>query len=67
LRNPTILLYGFSAVTPSLDHTETPMADAATAEVPVKPQLSAKEEVRARLDRLPDSVTLQDSPIASRW
>jgi hypothetical protein len=31
-----------------------------TAEVGVKPQLSAKDEVRALLDRLPDSVTLED-------
>jgi hypothetical protein len=31
-----------------------------TAEVVVKAQLSAKDEVRALLDRLPDSVTLED-------
>jgi hypothetical protein len=36
------------------------MADAATAEVDVKPQRSAKDEVRALLDRLPDTVTLED-------
>ena len=34
------------------------MAD--TAEPTVKPKLSAKDEVRALLDRLPDSVTLED-------
>jgi hypothetical protein len=34
------------------------MAD--TAEIAVKPTLSAKDEVRALLDRLPDSVTLED-------
>ena len=34
------------------------MAD--TAEIPVKPKLSAKDEVRALLDRLPDDVTLED-------
>jgi hypothetical protein len=33
------------------------MPDAVLA---VKPNLSAKEEVRALLDRLPDSVTLED-------
>jgi hypothetical protein len=31
-----------------------------TATVAVKPGLSAKEEVRALLDRLPDTVTLED-------
>jgi hypothetical protein len=31
-----------------------------TAEVAVKPKLSPKDEVRALLDRLPDSVTLED-------
>jgi hypothetical protein len=31
-----------------------------TATVAVKPSLSAKEEVRALLDRLPDTVTLED-------
>jgi hypothetical protein len=34
------------------------MADA--AEIAAKPKLSAKDEVRALLDRLPDSVTLED-------
>lgn len=34
------------------------MSDA--AEIAVKPRLSAKDEVRALLDRLPDSVTLED-------
>jgi hypothetical protein len=34
------------------------MADA--AEIALKPNLSAKDEVRALLDRLPDSVTLED-------
>jgi hypothetical protein len=34
------------------------MAD--TVEVAVKLKLSAKDEVRALLDRLPDSVTLED-------
>lgn len=34
------------------------MAD--TAEIAVKPKLSAKDEVRALLDRLPASVTLED-------
>ena len=34
------------------------MAD--TAEIPVEPKLSAKDEVRALLDRLPDNVTLED-------
>jgi hypothetical protein len=34
------------------------MTDA--AEIAVKPKLSAKDEVRALLDRLPDSVTLVD-------
>jgi hypothetical protein len=33
------------------------MADTAVA---VKPKLSAKDEVRALLDRLPDAVTLED-------
>jgi hypothetical protein len=31
-----------------------------TAEIAVKPKLSAKDEVRALLERLPDSVTLED-------
>lgn len=31
-----------------------------TAEIAVKPKLSAKDEVRALLDRLPDSATLED-------
>jgi hypothetical protein len=31
-----------------------------TAEIAVKPKLSAKDEVRALLDRLPDTVTLGD-------
>jgi hypothetical protein len=31
-----------------------------SAEVTVRPTLSAKDEVRALLDRLPDSVTLED-------
>jgi hypothetical protein len=30
------------------------------ADLAVKPKLSAKDEVRALLDRLPDSVTLED-------
>ena len=34
------------------------MADA--ADFALKPKLSAKDEVRALLDRLPDSVTLED-------
>ena len=34
--------------------------DNATAENVVQPQLSAKDEVRALLDRLPDDVTLED-------
>jgi hypothetical protein len=33
--------------------------DNATAENTVQPQLSAKDEVRALLDRLPDDVTLE--------
>jgi hypothetical protein len=33
---------------------------AADTAVAVKPSLSAKDEVRALLDRLPDSVTLED-------
>jgi hypothetical protein len=37
---------------------EHPVSDA--AEVAVKPNLSAKDEVRALLDRLPDTVTLED-------
>jgi hypothetical protein len=37
------------------------MADTADiADTTVKPTLSAKDEVRALLDRLPDSVTLED-------
>jgi hypothetical protein len=31
-----------------------------TADIALKPKLSAKDEVRALLDRLPDSVTLED-------
>jgi hypothetical protein len=31
-----------------------------TVEIAVKPKLSAKDEVRALLDRLPDNVTLED-------
>ncbi|HEY1244762.1 MAG TPA: hypothetical protein VGF29_08010 [Hyphomicrobiaceae bacterium] len=31
-----------------------------TADIAVKSKLSAKEEVRALLDRLPDGVTLED-------
>ena len=31
-----------------------------TAEIALKPKLSAKDEVRALLDRLPDTVTLED-------
>ena len=31
-----------------------------TATKPVRPKLSAKDEVRALLDRLPDAVTLED-------
>ena len=31
-----------------------------TAEIAVTPKLSAKDEVRALLDRLPDHVTLED-------
>jgi hypothetical protein len=31
-----------------------------TAELAAKPKLSAKDEVRALLDRLPDTVTLED-------
>jgi hypothetical protein len=34
------------------------MADA--AEIALKPKLSAKDEVRALLDRLPDAVTMED-------
>jgi hypothetical protein len=34
---------------------------AGTAELALKPKLSAKDEVRALLDRLPDTVTLQDT------
>ena len=34
--------------------------DNATTEKTVRPKLSAKDEVRALLDRLPDSVTLED-------
>ena len=34
--------------------------DNATAELAAKPKLSAKDEVRALLDRLPDDVTLED-------
>jgi hypothetical protein len=33
---------------------------AGTSEIAAKPKLSAKDEVRALLDRLPDSVTLED-------
>ncbi len=32
----------------------------ATADIAAKPKLSAKDEVRALLDRLPDNVTLED-------
>jgi len=35
-------------------------ATAGIAETAAKPKLSAKDEVRALLDRLPDSVTLED-------
>lgn len=38
--------------------SEHPMQDA--ADLAAKPQLSAKDEVRALLDRLPDTVTLED-------
>ena len=31
-----------------------------TAEIALKPKLSAKDEVRVLLDRLPDTVTLED-------
>jgi hypothetical protein len=34
--------------------------DNATADIAAKPKLSAKDEVRALLDRLPDDVTLED-------
>lgn len=34
--------------------------DNATAEKTIKPKLSPKDEVRALLDRLPDTVTLED-------
>jgi len=34
--------------------------DNATAEKIVRPKLSPKDEVRALLDRLPDTVTLED-------
>jgi hypothetical protein len=34
--------------------------DNATAEKSVRPKLSAKDEVRALLDRLPDDVSLED-------
>lgn len=33
---------------------------AETAEIALKPNLSAKDEVRALLNRLPDTVTLED-------
>lgn len=35
-------------------------ADPAIAEKTVRPKLSPKDEVRALLDRLPDTVTLED-------
>ena len=34
--------------------------DSTTTDKPVRPRLSPKAEVRALLDRLPDSVTLED-------
>jgi len=34
--------------------------DTTTAVKPVRPNLSPKDEVRALLDRLPDTVTLED-------
>jgi hypothetical protein len=34
--------------------------DSATAETTVRPKLAPKDEVRALLDRLPDTVTLED-------
>jgi hypothetical protein len=34
--------------------------DTTTADKPVRPKLSSKDEVRALLDRLPDTVTLED-------
>ncbi len=34
--------------------------DSTTADKPVRPSLSPKDEVRALLDRLPDTVTLED-------
>lgn len=34
--------------------------DSATAEKAVRPKLPPKDEVRALLDRLPDTVTLED-------
>jgi hypothetical protein len=36
------------------------MASDSAAPVATKPKLSAKDEVRALLDRLPDDVTLED-------
>ena len=36
------------------------MTDNVTADIAAKQKLSAKEEVRALLDRLPDDVTLED-------
>jgi hypothetical protein len=36
------------------------MTDNATADVAARTKLSAKDEVRALLDRLPDTVTLAD-------
>lgn len=36
------------------------MADATTSERPINASLSPKDEVRALLDRLPDTVTLED-------
>jgi hypothetical protein len=36
------------------------MTDNAAADVAARPKLSAKDEVRALLDRLPDTVTLAD-------
>jgi len=34
--------------------------DSTTADKPVRPSLSPKDEVRALLDRLPETVTLED-------
>jgi hypothetical protein len=43
---------------PGFANTEHHMTD--TADIDVKAKLSAKDEVRALLDRLPDSVALED-------